>query len=117
MCEKEKLYRENTKLGQFVIDQYRGMIERASQKNYVSLVAIMINIKNKIDEIESSNAPEIMSQKQLMLKDVASMINQLSTDLLEFLNFTFELRKQDDDTDKYTNFFLDTLMLNDIPFQ
>ena len=45
MCEKEKLYRENTKLGQFVIDQYRGMIERKSEKNYVALVKIMIGIK------------------------------------------------------------------------
>lgn len=75
MCEKEKLYRENTKLGQFVIDQYRGMIERASEKNYVALVKIMIGIKQKIDEIESNTAPEIVNQKNLMHNDVESMIN------------------------------------------
>ena len=69
------------------------MIERASEKNYVALVKIMIGIKEKIDEIENDSTPEIVNQKNLMLNDIASMINQLSSDLHEFLRFSFELRK------------------------
>jgi hypothetical protein len=60
MCQKEKLYRENSKLGQFVVDSYRGMIERHYQKNYTALVKILIGIKQKIDEIDGNTAQEII---------------------------------------------------------
>jgi len=35
------------------------MIERSYEKNYVALCKILISIKNKVDELEEQNAPEI----------------------------------------------------------
>ena len=52
-----------------------------------------------------------------MHNDVESMVNQLASDLHEFLCFSYELRKQDDPDDKYTNFYLNNLKLKELPFQ
>lgn len=92
------------------------MIERAYEKNYVALVKILIGIKNKIDEIETNTAPEIIEQKNIMIRDVKNMIDQLAVDLHELLCFSYELRKQDNPDDMYTHAFLDDLKLNEMPF-
>ena len=57
------------------------MIGRCYEKNYSALVKILIGIKDKIDEIESNNAPEIVEQKLIMIKDMTNMMEQLSLDL------------------------------------
>lgn len=41
-------------LGQFAIDQNRNMIERLYEQNYVSLVKILLIVKDKIDEITAN---------------------------------------------------------------
>lgn len=51
------------------------MIERAYEKNYVALVKILIGIKNKIDEIDVNTVPEIIEQKNIMVRDVKNMID------------------------------------------
>ena len=50
------------------------MIGRCYEKNYSALVKILIGIKDKIDEIESNNAPEIVEQKLIMIKDMTNMM-------------------------------------------
>lgn len=77
----------------------------------------MIRIKSKIDEIEDKEQPEIVNQKNLMKNDVMSMMDTLTTDLHEFVCFCYELRKQDDSDDQYSNFFLDNLHINGLPFK
>ena len=51
------------------------MIEMAYEKNYVALVKILIGIKNKIDESDITTVPEIIEQKNIMVRDVKNMVD------------------------------------------
>ena len=53
------------------------MIQRAYERNYVALVKIMTGVKNKIDDIDNQTATEIEEQKNLMIRDLTNMMDQL----------------------------------------